>query len=213
MNNNTESTKLVPYFTKDDVVTFCLDSVNIQAYNLAWYDSHQFEAKVNLPVSFEEYNAYILSLFHYRTKQINGLPFKYFSFSEMYMPSFIEACLSYISNSVDLRVGLRSEWQIMEYDALELQQMHRISNVLAMLGKHDNDLVKGFPKLSNTGVNNFYIVEDNIITSVSEMDPRYTGICAVISQSLSEADQSYSILFRIKLVDQVYAISGVLNAV
>lgn len=206
-------TNSAPYFVKSTTLTFTLDSVNIQAYNSAWYDSHQFSAKVSLPLTYDEFNAYVLSLFHYRVFQLSGGKIQYYNFSEMYMPSFIEACLSYVNNNFDSNSGIQVAWQGLDVEPLPIPEMLNISHKLAIISKHDNDLVKGFPKALDTGTNNLYVVENSQVVAVSEIDPRSIGIAAMLNQQLSHDDSVYNILFRKIVVDQQYAVSEVLNAI
>lgn len=206
-------TNSAPYFVKSTTLTFTLDSVNIQAYNSAWYDSHQFSAKVSLPLTYDEFNTYVLSLFHYRVFQLSGGKIQYYNFSEMYMPSFIEACLSYVNNNYNSDSGIQSAWQGLDIEPLSIPEMLNVSHKLAIISKHDNDLVKGFPKALDTGTNNLYIVENSQVVTVSEIDPRNIGIAAVLNQQLSHDDLGYNILFRKIVVDQQYAVSEVLNAI
>lgn len=202
-----------PYFVKSTTLTFTLDSVNIQTYNSAWYDSHQFSAKVSLPLSYDEFNTYVLSLFYYRVFQLNGGKIPYYNLSEMYMPSFIEACLSYVNNNFNSDSGIQVAWQGLDIEPLSIPEMLNISHKLAIISKHDNDLVKGFPKALDTGTNNLYVVENSQVVAVSEIDPRSIGIAAVLDQKLSYDDLGYNILFRKIVVDQQYAVSEVLNAI
>lgn len=207
----TFQTNSAPYFVKSTTLTFTFDSVNIQAYNSAWYDSHQFTAKVQLPLTFDEFNNYVMSLFYYRAFQLNGGKIPYFNFSEMYTPSFIEACLSYVNNNFDSNTGIQVAWQELDVKPLSIPEMLAVSNKLAIISKHDNDLVKGFPKAHDTGTNNLYVVENSQVVAVSEIDPRSIGIAAMLNQKLSQDDSVYSILFRKIVVDQQYAVSEVLN--
>lgn len=202
-----------PYFVKSATLTFTLDSVNIQTYNSAWYDSHQFSAKVSLPLSYDEFNTYVLSLFHYRVFQLNGGKIPYYNLSEMYMPSFIEACLSYVNNNFNSDSGIQVAWQGLDIEPLSIPEMLNVSHKLAIISKHDNDLVKGFPKVLDTGTNNLYVVENSQVVAVSEIDPRNIGIAAMLNQQLSHDDLGYNILFRKIVVDQQYAVSEVLNAI
>ena len=202
-----------PYFVKSTTLTFTLDSVNIQTYNSAWYDSHQFSAKVSLPLSYDEFNTYVLSLFYYRVFQLNGGKIPYYNLSEMYMPSFIEACLSYVNNNFNSDSGIQVAWQGLDIEPLSIPEMLNISHKLAIISKHDNDLVKGFPKALDTGTNNLYVVENSQVVAVSEIDPRSIGIAAMLDQKLSHDDLVYNILFRKIVVDQQYAVSEVLNAI
>ena len=202
-----------PYFVKSTTLTFTLDSVNIQTYNSAWYDSHQFSAKVSLPLSYDEFNTYVLSLFYYRVFQLNGGKIPYYNLSEMYMPSFIEACLSYVNNNFNSDTGIQVAWQGLDVEPLSIPEMLNISHKLAIISKHDNDLVKGFPKALDTGTNNLYVVENSQVVAVSEIDPRSIGIAAMLDQKLSHDDLGYNILFRKIVVDQQYAVSEVLNAI
>lgn len=202
-----------PYFVKSTTLTFTLDSVNIQTYNSAWYDSHQFSAKVSLPLSYDEFNTYVLSLFYYRVFQLNSGKIPYYNLSEMYMPSFIEACLSYVNNNFNSDSGIQVAWQGLDIEPLPIPEMLNISHKLAIISKHDNDLVKGFPKALDTGTNNLYVVENSQVVAVSEIDPRSIGIAAMLDQKLSYDDLGYNILFRKIVVDQQYAVSEVLNAI
>ena len=202
-----------PYFVKSTTLTFTLDSVNIQTYNSAWYDSHQFSAKVSLPLSYDEFNTYVLNLFYYRVFQLNGGKIPYYNLSEMYMPSFIEACLSYVNNNFNSDSGIQVTWQGLDIEPLSIPEMLNISHKLAIISKHDNDLVKGFPKALDTGTNNLYVVENSQVVAVSEIDPRSIGIAAMLDQKLFHDDLGYSILFRKIVVDQQYAVSEVLNAI
>lgn len=201
-----------PYFTKTASLTFTLDSVNLHSFNSAWYDSHQFSAKVQLPLTYDEFDSYIISLVYYRLQQLSGAKIKYYNFAEMYMPSFIEATLSYVNNNFDPSTGLKTQWQVIDYEPLSLPEMLQVSNKLAIISRYDNDLVKGFPRQIDTGMNTLYIVEQGVVCSVSEIDPRSIGISAMICQRLSTDDANFSLLFRKMIVDQQYAVSEVLSA-
>lgn len=76
------------------------------------------------------------------------------------MPSFIEACLSYVNNNFNSDSGIQSMWQELDIEPLSIPEMLNVSHKLAIISKHDNDLVKGFPKALDTGTNNLYVVEN-----------------------------------------------------
>lgn len=180
---------------------------------LAYQDltSMELSLRTTLGLTAEEYAAYLKTLIARRVSHLNGKRFDKNLYGTFLIPSFVEKILSYLSKYYDENSGYIVGWDEVNYDCLSDDELVKVNNKLRPISKVMNNLVTGFPTKEVTNRDATYIIENDEIVSMSNIDPTNIGVAAFLNQELSSQSASQSPSFRKILANRRFVVQEVYN--
>lgn len=180
---------------------------------LAYQDltSMELSLRTTLSISADEYSQYLKTLIAKRVSHLNGERFDKNLYGTFLIPTFVEKILSYISKYYDENSGYIVGWSKLDYVCLSDDELVKVNNKLRPISKIMNNLVTGFPTREVTNKDVMYIVENDDVVSMTNVDPTNVGVAAFLNQKLSVESASQSPSFRKILANRRFVVQEVYN--
>lgn len=175
------------------------------------------EAKISRDINItpDEFSAYLKSVLTYSNLVRSGQNVRdKHLLNQLYVPSFIEACVAYMDCQYHIDSGFTIAWRV-DYTPLDLTELVGISLKLAAYSRLNNDLILGVDfRARNSNQDMLYVnYVGNIRSYTDTADARACGISAVLGVSIAFESEQLLSAFRYVPVDRMFACQEVLNAV
>lgn len=208
MKNNNASNG---FMLKNDKIVFEGDLVGLEQPVSNWYAQLEIRVRNAAPFTRDGFIKYVKSLVYYRVEQINDEDVKLFILKEVFVPAFCEHILKYICKGYDVNSGFHFTWRKFDFEPFSIEEMVNFSMKLATVASASNDLVKGFPRVSDTGSDCLYEVYENSVIALSSVNLQSVGLSAILNQQLSSESQQFRPCFRKIITNANYARMEVQN--